>query len=301
MWKLQTCVSSPGPESPLMRDIRLAVFDFDNTLWENVGAHDRAFMGLVCDLSASSGISQMDIINGMQSVFAEHATMFQYPCAIPCHPALKAAHPGEDLVQRYALEVEVFEKLLQSFVKPYDGIFLLLEGLRARGVRLACYSDASASRVFRQMEELGIGHLFDLVCAADEEDAPFCPDEPVRYVSLEGTCSFARRMAVNTEHGPKSHLEILQAILAEMKVRPDQAVMVGDHPIRDVAMARKCGVVGIYAAWGRKILERLEVLDKVHPYFMRMCAEAKTLSKVDAEFVAEYPESILDFLFGDAS
>jgi len=287
-----------------MHDIRLAIFDFDNTLWESFGAHDQAFSRLIDDLAGKSGLSRDVVMEGMKAVFDVHTNMFQYSLAIPHHAGLMGAHPGDDLVQRYGPEIRAYEACLQDLIRPYEGLVDTLQALKARGVKLACYSDANISRILAQMEHLGIGDLFDLVCVAGDRgpERTYDPAEPPRYESLPDEHGFVLRLAANIEdHGPKSHPEILQAILAEMKVRPEQAVMVGDHPVRDVAMARKCGVMGIYAAWGKKILARLEVLDKVHPYFIRICAEARKQGPVDADFVADAPEQILVFLFGDAA
>ncbi|HAU28914.1 MAG TPA: hypothetical protein DCW68_02240 [Rhodospirillaceae bacterium] len=283
-----------------MRDIRLAIFDFDNTLWENFGTNDQAVRLLVADLSEQSGIAADEILSGMRQVLEENCDIFHYPKTVPLNPVLRKAYPGENLTEKFASAIAAFDSNIARLAKPYDGMLEVLEDMVQRGIRLACYSESPMTRVLERMHMIGIASFFDILCACPAGEDVHDPACPVEYVKLGGEGKPACRMVLNSDgFGPKSHPEVFSFICAEFGVEPGQAVMVGDHPVRDVAMAMKMGMTGIFAAWGRDSLEHLEVMADIHPYFRQMRENARVGSQVVADFVADAPEQVLGFLFRD--
>ncbi len=198
----------------------------------------------------------------------------------------------------FAPAMAAFDQNIARLAKPYDGMRAVLEDLERRGIRLACYSESPMWRVLERMRLIGVAPLFDVLCACPDHDDPHDAGRPLDYVHMECAGRPACRVVRNSDGmGPKSHPEVFSLICAEFGVAPAQAVMVGDHPVRDVAMAMKVGMTGIYAGWGRESLERLEFVADIHPYFRRMRQEARESREVIADFVAQTPSQVSGFLF----
>ena len=283
-----------------MREIHLAVFDLDNTLWDNFAANEQAVSGLIHDLSRSSGVSLEAVALGMRQVLEENdGKLFYYPGTIPHNRALADAHPGVDLAARHAPEAEAFDQALLGLMTPYEGMREVLQELKARGIRLACYSESPSTKALGRLKALGLADMFELICTSANVKEKHRPELPVGYAPADCGLAVLHRVVTNSDGpGPKTHPEILLRILADLGVEPRHAAMIGDHPERDVAMAMKGGVLGIHAAWGEGSLKDLALTGEIHPYIRHVRQSAMQRGGVAADLVAESPKSLLRFLRG---
>ena len=282
-----------------MREIRLAIFDLDNTLWDSFAANERAAVELVHALGKSSGVSQQRVAQGMKQALEEDGDIFYYPATISCNRALEKPHPQPDLALRHAHEREAFDRRVDSLVVPYGGIRETLVELKRRGIRLACYSESLAPKVVARLKLLGLEDMFDLVYSSPDGNEPPRSGMPVEYATVD--CGLAVphwTVACRDGLGPKAHPEILLHILAECGVKAKHAAMVGDHPVRDVAMAMKVGVMAIHAEWGEGSFRDLKLTPEIHPYVRQVRDAAMRRTAVHADLVAKTPRRLLDVLRG---
>ncbi len=287
-----------------MREIRLAVFDFDNTLWENLQASEVAVRGFITSLSKDSGLSEDSIKAGIREAF-ENNNIYEYPDTIRHNPALRAAFPGEDLDVRFAASAELFHDIIRRQSAPYAGIRGMLRRLKLSGVKLACYSESGATALARRMKPMGLDGLFDIVCSSPS--APLPPRHDGEGISLrEVSHGLSTRQVevAGMPHGtsPKDHPQILGMLLEALQARPQETVMVGDHLARDVAMAQKIGVRGFWAKYGRDSIRGLKTSPAVCPYVERMRQQHLdgAHSDVVPHAVLHHPEDLLRHIAGTA-
>lgn len=283
-------------ERTCMREIRLAVFDFDNTLWENLAASEFAAKAFITKLCETSNLPEDAIKKGIRQAF-ENNLIFEFPDTIRHNPVLQAAFPGENLDERFAEATLVFHETMHACASPYQGVRAMLRRLKLSGVKLACYSESNAADLARRMKHMGIDSLFDIVCSSPAEvQVPGSSPEPIVLHEID-LGLVTRHVAVrNLPHGsPKDHPEILHMLLRELGVRAENAIMVGDHLARDVAMAQKAGMRGFWAKYGRKAIGDLRVTPEVRPYIQAMCEQhLKGLhAYVEPNAVLESPEDVI--------
>ncbi len=106
---------------------------------------------------------------------------------------------------------EVSNKILAAGIVNYR---------RARGIKLAVVSDAPSREAWMRLYYLNLHHVFDPVLTFD--------DTGVRKPS------------------PKP----FQMALDYLKVKPEEALMIGDWPERDVVGAKQIGIKTIFARYG---------------------------------------------------
>lgn len=110
---------------------------------------------------------------------------------------------------------EHFPSVMYHGLRAYPGCREILTGLRARGVRVAVYTNKDDANSRKIMEHLGLDGLLD---------------------GVYGT---------NVHPWRKPQPEFSQFVLSSMKARPETTVMVGDSPF-DIATARNGGLAAIH-------------------------------------------------------
>lgn len=257
-----------------MREIRLAVFDFDNTLWESLRASEIAARAFITKLCEDSGLPEGDIKSGIRHAF-ENNHIFEYPDTIRHNPVLQAAFPGEQLDRRFAAAAELFHETMKAQACPYEGVRGMLRKLKLSGFKLACYSESNAADLSVRMRHMGIDSLFDIICSSPVGQRVAASDKmPIMLREVDHGLAARHMVAYDLPFGgPKDHPEVLSLLLAEMNIAPHEAIMVGDHLVRDVAMAQKAGVHGFWARYGRSSIGDLELTPEIHPYVQHMCEQ----------------------------
>ncbi|MBW2971486.1 HAD-IA family hydrolase [Candidatus Woesearchaeota archaeon] len=151
-----------------------------------------------------------------------------------------------DLYKRYGMEYKlIFQEFLKSVgqsdykilaagiigyrskreVKPYQGMLEVLDGLKKRGLKLAIVSDAPNLKAWMRLTYMGIEDMFDVVVAFDD-----------------------------TNQAKPAKLPFEKAV-AELGVKRQEVLMIGDMPEKDIAGARQMGFVSCFAKYGNKEVE----------------------------------------------
>lgn len=119
-----------------------------------------------------------------------------------------------------ALVAQYWDELLGK-VRLFPGAKDVLEDLSGE-YKLAILSDSDGERYWKEqrIKRLGIGRFFDVVLTSDDVGA-------------------------NKPH-PRCFLEVS----AKLGVRPDECVMVGDHPEVDLITAKELGMITVFTREG---------------------------------------------------
>ena len=201
--------------------IEAIVFDIDNTL---VDFHT---MKLAC---TQAGLDKM-IERGMPitadegkrivpEVFRNYGWEDQL---LFRHVAEFAGVRQEVELERYSQIGKIaYRRKQREFLQPYEGVSPTLEELKKRKIALAILSDAPRYKVF------------DRLCDTDLE--PYFENNVVG--------------AVDDSH-KKPHPSAFETVLSLIgRKTPENVMMIGDHPVRDILGARNYGFVTAWAKYG---------------------------------------------------
>ena len=112
--------------------------------------------------------------------------------------------------------VEAYRKTKPSFLKPYPGVIETLENLKNKGIKIGLISDAQEEKALERLEAIGVTHFFD---------------------------------SILTNAG-KPNVEAFEKALEKLEVKPEEAIMVGDFPQKDILGAKRAGLKTAHAKYG---------------------------------------------------
>jgi len=119
-----------------------------------------------------------------------------------------------------AAGIIAYRKTQQGYMKPFPGVVPTLIKLKEKGVKLAVVTDAPKLKAWIRLTELGLQDFFDVVVTFDDTGERKPSPKPFRKA-----------------------LELL-------KVKPSEALMIGDWPERDMVSAKAVGVKTCFARYG---------------------------------------------------
>ena len=113
-----------------------------------------------------------------------------------------------------------YRRAREAALVPYPHVTIALMELLKRGIKLAVVSDAPAREAWLRLCYLNFHHVFDPVITFDDTGERKPNEAPFRKA------------------------------LERLHVQPDEALMVGDWPERDVVGASKVGMKTVFARYG---------------------------------------------------
>ncbi len=116
--------------------------------------------------------------------------------------------------------IVAYRKTQAGILQPYDDVVPTLKTLRQMQLKLAIVSDAPRMRAWLRLVEMGIQNYFDIVVCHED-----------------------------TGHYKHTGLPFKKA-LRLLKLKPEECLMVGDWPERDMAGAKKLGIKSVFAKYG---------------------------------------------------
>ncbi|MFC1690978.1 TIGR02253 family HAD-type hydrolase [Nanoarchaeota archaeon] len=119
-----------------------------------------------------------------------------------------------------------YRKVKEGFLNTYPHVNSTLMGLKQKGIKLAVVSDAPRMRAWTRLAALRLTHYFDLVITHDD------------------TKKF------------KPHPKPFKLALTSLKLEPEEVLMIGDWPERDVRGAKKLGMKTCFAKYGYSVKHR---------------------------------------------
>ena len=196
--------------------IKAAIFDLDNTLIDFM-----TMKKISCDaainamIGAGLNVKKEKAIEELFALYDEYGleekTIFQ--------KFLKKVAKGIDY-EVLASGIVAYRRVRTGFLEPYPHVIDVLFELKRRGIKLAIVSDAPRLKAWIRLVSMKINHLFDVV------------------VTFEDTKEF------------KPSTKPFKVAFDKLKVKPQQCLMVGDRPERDIKGAKKLGIVTCFAKYG---------------------------------------------------
>ena len=196
--------------------IKAILFDLDNTLidfWK--------MKKLSCEAAASAMIDagldedKEKILEMIFKIYDEHG--FEDPMVFQKVLEKKL---GKIDYKILASSIVAYRKVREGFMDPYPNVTSTLLELKMQGKKLAIVTDAPRLKAWIRLVAMKLHHLFDVV------------------VAYEDTKLF------------KPSKMPFKAALNALNLRPEECLMVGDWPERDIAGAKRLGIKTCFAKYG---------------------------------------------------
>lgn len=114
-----------------------------------------------------------------------------------------------------------YRRIKEGYVEPYPNVIPTLIELIRRGYTLCIISDAPSFQVWSRLAGMKLQHFFDFVIAFEETKVK------------------------------KPHELPFKLALKKLKLKPEEIMMVGDDPRKDIKGAKKLGMVTVLAKYGQ--------------------------------------------------
>jgi len=123
----------------------------------------------------------------------------------------------------YVLEMyEIYWNTFLEGMKLYDGAEEFLKSLKESELKIALCTDMTAHIQYRKIKKLGISDLIDVIVTSEE--AGFEKPSPL----------------------------IFNLVLEKLKLKPSEAIYIGDHIDKDIKGALNCGMTPIWFTYNRE-------------------------------------------------
>ena len=196
--------------------IKAVIFDLDNTLVDFMGMKRQAVEAAIQSMiDAGLGLTPDDVRQRIDAIYKERGIEFQNVFDQLLY----------DLFQKVDYKILsagiiAYRRAREAALVPYPHVNMTLIGLMKRGIKLAVVSDAPAREAWLRLCSLNFHHMFECVVTFGDTGERKPSPAPFRRA------------------------------LEQLGVRPDEALMVGDWPERDVVGAAQLGIRTAFARYG---------------------------------------------------
>jgi putative hydrolase of the HAD superfamily len=224
--------------------IKAVIFDLDNTLIDFMKMK-KAAVNAAVDAMISAGIkmSKDEATKTLYELYDKYGIEYQQIF----QKFLQKTSRKVDY-KILAAGIVAYRKVQPSFLEPYGNVVPTLLRLREQGLKLAIVSDAPRLKAWLRLVEMKLQDFFDVV---------ICHEDTNQY--------------------KPSKLPFLKA-LKKLNLRPEECLMIGDWPERDIKGAKQLGIRTVFARYGSvkevadsgadfeigNISELLKVVEKVN-------------------------------------
>jgi len=196
--------------------IKAIIFDLDNTLVDFMKMKDDAVNAAInAMLDAGLKMTFEEARRRIYEIYQKEGIEFQEVFDRFLTECCGTINP-----KFLAAGIVAYRRAREAALVLYPHVNLTLIELLKRGLKLAVLSDAPRKQAWLRLCYLNLHHLFEVVVTYEDTGKRKPEPEPFRKV-----------------------LEILDS-------RPEEALMVGDWPERDMTGASKLGILTVYAKYG---------------------------------------------------
>ena len=202
--------------------IKAILFDLDNTLIDFMQMKRNSCEAAISAMiDAGLKINKEKALKKLFKLYDQHGleekTIFQ--------KFLKEEHKKIDY-KILANAIVAYRKVRASYLQPYPHTDYVLIKLKSKGIKLAIVTDAPRLKAWLRLMAMKIGNFFDIVVAFED-----------------------------TNELKPSNLPF-KAALKKLKLKPEECLMIGDMPHRDIEGAKKLGMKTCFAKYGNQKVKK---------------------------------------------
>ena len=196
--------------------IKAVVFDLDNTIMDFMTMKENALKAAVTAMiDAGLSMNPEEVKQELYAIYDEKGIEFQ-----KVFDSFLEEHLGSIDWKILSSGVVAYRRAREASLVPYPHVTLTLTDLLRRGLKLAVLSDAPRREAWLRLCYLQLQHTFDTVITF--EDTGF----------------------------KKPHQTPFRKVLSIIDVKPEETIMVGDWPERDLVGAQEVGMLTVFARYG---------------------------------------------------
>jgi len=196
--------------------IKAVIFDLDNTLVDFFRMKKEAVKAAVAAMvDAGLDMSFKQAYDGINRIYETEGIEYQ-----EVFDVFLADKYGDINHKLLAAGVVAYRKAREAALVLYPHVTSTLTTLAKRGIKLAVITDAPPKQAWLRLCYLNLHHLFDTVLTSAETGVLKPSPQPFRMV------------------------------LKTLKVKPEETLMMGDWPERDMVGAKKVGIRTVFARYG---------------------------------------------------
>tara|TARA_R110001606_G_scaffold58887_9_gene140495 strand:- start:5536 stop:6420 length:885 start_codon:yes stop_codon:yes gene_type:complete len=248
----------------VMQNKILAVFDFDNTLFDWVHVWFHCFKAMMDEVELATDLSINDLADEIRPVHREHGTS-EYAFLLEALPSLQPFLDGQPASKVFNNAIRAFRSTRKKELKLYPSVADTLLKIKGSGSRIAIYTESQSFYSFYRLKRLGLDGVIDRIYTPPDHEIPegFVANGGRHY-----SRDFYHLRYTEHRHTPVNELkpnpDLLSQIITDFGVAKGDAVYVGDSLQKDVAMAKDAGIDYAWAAYGEaQETEAYEVLKMV--------------------------------------
>ncbi len=236
----------------MARQVDLLITDLDGTLYDWIGFYIPSFLALIRVVSELSEVPEDRLKESFKRINQKHRTS-EYAFAIQELDVLPEASKGwsvEAILRKYDPAIHAFRSERRKRLRLFDGVRDSLLRLRSAGVRLVAHSDSMMSYVSRRLRQLDIDEVFDAICAPQDHGLPANTESHVvRRAASSQVLSRVRELAYSPALR-KPDPDTLAPVVQAFEVPRERIAYVGDSLSRDMLLAARCNLRGVWARYG---------------------------------------------------
>jgi HAD superfamily hydrolase (TIGR02253 family) len=196
--------------------IKAILFDLDNTLIDYMSMKTAS-----CDAAVAAMIANGVNINKEEALTLLFSLYNQYGYEYDkiFQRFLEKYHTHIDY-KICAAAIIAYRKAQESFIKPYPRVVPTLLEIKKQGIKIGIVTDAPRLKAWMRLTELGLQDFFDVVVAYGDVDET----KPSRLP--------------------------FEKALDELKLNPEDVLMVGDMPEKDIKGAQALQMKACFARYG---------------------------------------------------
>ncbi len=196
--------------------IKAVIFDLDNTLIDFM-----KMKRIACEQAIDAMIDSGLTLNKKEALEKLYKIYFKEGLEDPniFQKFLKKT-TGDVDYRKLSHGIVAYRDARTGFLKPYPGTKKILTSLKDRGLKLAIVSDAPKIKAWIRLVNMGIDDLFDIVVAYEDTGRRKPSSLPFKFA------------------------------LKKLKLKPEECLMVGDMPHRDMKGAKRIGIKTCFAKYG---------------------------------------------------
>ena len=196
--------------------IRAVIFDLDNTLLDFMKMKDAAIRSAVdAMVEAGLAVEKEEAVRAIREIYSTKG--YEYQEVLDDY----LRQPSGRVDYKYlASAVVAYRRAKEASLMLYPRVNVTLMTLAKMGLKLGVVSDAPSREAWMRLCYLNLHHLFDAVVTFDDTGVYKPAPEP-----FDKICNL-------------------------LEVRPDEALMVGDWPEKDMVGAKQVGMTTAFARYG---------------------------------------------------
>jgi FMN phosphatase YigB (HAD superfamily) len=236
-----------------MKQVDLAIFDLDNTLYDWYSAFLPAFYAMVDRATELLNCDRETLLDELRAVHVRHHDV-EHPFSLfetPTARALVDRIGSEEAWKFLDPAFHAYNSLRKSKLSLFPNTIETLHSLRAQKIKLVAFTDSNYFAALGRIDRLGLSELFSRIYCRKRSSSELPNSRP------DVLAKFAEKVTELPAHESKPNPDVLADIAKCESIEISPAAYIGDSIAKDVLMAKRAGCFSVWAKYGAHTNEQM--------------------------------------------